>query len=229
MKAIQFIPATTKEQSLGHPVPMKSVVPDWYKKGEAHLTASSGKEIPGMKACVPFLDVMISGYVLVTPFDIKVTLEDGNQKVGWDTDSPKFKEFIGERPKELGSTIPRPAGHSPNGLVWSSQWGWKTPRGWSTIVTHPFNRYDLPFTTLSAIVDSDKYTGNGNIPFFFKADFEGVIPAGTPFAQLIPVKRSSWIHSYAYSMTKVILDLGSKTRLNEHFYKKTMWVRKIYE
>jgi len=229
MKAIQFIPATSKEYALGHPVPVKSVVPEWYKKGELYFKSPDGSLIDGMKSCIPFLDVMVSGYVLVTPFDIKVTIEDGNQKIGWDTENPVFKQFIGERPKALGETIPRPAGHSPNGLVWASQWGWKTPRGWSTIVTHPFNRYDLPFTTLSAMVDSDRYAANGNIPFFLREGFEGVIPAGTPFAQLIPIKRSSWTHRYAYSMTKIISDLGAKTRLNKHFYKKIIWVRKKYE
>jgi len=229
MKAIQFIPSGSKEHSLGHPQPVKTTVPEWYKKGEAHLTSPNGEKMPAMKACVPFLDVMVSGYVLVTPFDIKVTIEDGNQRIGWDTESPMFRGFVEERPKELGATIPRPAGHSPNGLVWSSAWGWKTPRGWSTIVTHPFNRHDLPFTTLSAIVDSDSYTANGNIPFFLKEGFEGIIPAGTPFAQIVPIKRASWVHSYAYSMTKVIQDLGARTRLNEHFYKKVNWVRKKYE
>jgi hypothetical protein len=228
MKAIQFIPAGPKEQSLGHPIPVKAVVPDWYKKGEAHFKVGD-QQLDGMKACVPFLDVMVSGYVLVTPFDIKVTIEDGNQRVGWDTDSPGFMNFIGERPKALGETIPRPIGHSPNGLTWASHWGWKTPRGWSTLVTHPYNRYDLPFTTLSALVDSDTYASNGNIPFFLKEGFEGVIPAGTPFAQVIPIKRASWTHSYAYGMTKVIRDLGVRTRLNEHFYKKFSWVRKQYE
>jgi hypothetical protein len=229
MKTIQFIPADSKELALGHPEPAKLEVPDWYRKGEAHITLPNGKEANGMKACIPFLDVMISGYMLVTPFDIQVTIVDGQQKIGWDTENPNFKEFIHERPHQMGATIPRPAGHAVNGLIWQSHWGWKTPRGWSSVVTHPYNRYDLPFTTLSAFMESDKFISNGNIPFFLKEGFEGVIPAGTPFAQILPIKRASWRHTWSYNLTSYIRDLGQRVHLNEHYYKKFNWVRKIYE
>jgi hypothetical protein len=229
MKHIQFIPTDPESFALGKPRPAKDVIASWYKKGELTFTGPNGSLIDGMKACIPFLDVMISGYVLVTPIDITVTLnEDGTQSVNWD--GPEcLRAFVGERPKALGSTIPRPAGHSPNGLVWSSRWGWKTPRGWSTLVTHPFNRHDLPFTTLNAFMESDTYIGAGNIPFFLKEGFSGVIPAGTPFAQLIPVKRATWSHSVSYGMSKVAHALGGITRANNHFYKRKHWVRKKYE
>lgn len=229
MNTIQFVPDSPKEYALGHPQPAKTAVPEWYKKGEAYFKDANGVEHAAMKACIPFLDVMISGYMLVTPVDIKVTLEGDKQHVTWSTENEHYKDLIGERPKALGETIPRPAGHSPNGLVWSSKWGWKTPRGWSSIVTHPYNRHDLPFTTLSAFVESDKYFSNGNIPFFLREGFEGVIPAGTPFAQVIPIKRASWTHTFSYSLTKLGLYVGEKVRANDHGYKKKYWVRKIYE
>jgi hypothetical protein len=55
-------------------------------------------------------------------------------------------------------------------------------------MTHPLNRTDLPFYTLSGIVDSDNYMGEGKVPFFIKKDFTGIIPAGTPIVQIIPIK-----------------------------------------
>jgi hypothetical protein len=45
---------------------------------------------------------------------------------------------------------------------------------------------------MAGIVDSDKYHGAGNIPFFLKEEFEGLIPKGTPYAQIIPIKRAEW-------------------------------------
>jgi len=226
MKLIEFIPSQPKNIAAGYPEPGKSHVPKWYKEGEIHFTTPDGDVVNGMKSCVPFLDVMISGYMLTTPTDIHVTInEDGKQKLGWDYPGP----VLTERPAQMGATIPRPAGHSVNGLIWESQWGWKTPRGWSVLVTHPYNRFDLPFITVSGFMESDKFISNGNIPFFIREGFEGIIPKGTPYAQLIPVKRASWTHRHAFELMDIAKELGKKVHLNTHFYKKFNWVRKIYE
>lgn len=227
MKLIRFVPAfPNRETMLLEPTPAKEHVPEWYRLGESTITDEHGRQEPAMKSCAPFLDIMLSGYTLVTPFDIFVGRnEDGSHNIRWNGPD-EWNEFIGERPRELGATIPRPAGHSPNGLVWSSKWGWKTPRGWSTIVTHPYNRHDLPFTTLSGTIDSDKFMANGNIPFFLKADFVGVIPAGTPFAQIIPFKRVAWKKVADYGLLGPAIEEGKAVR--DKSYKKYLWVKKSY-
>jgi hypothetical protein len=49
------------------------------------------------------------------------------------------------------------------------------------------------FTIFPAVVDTDKYTAPVNFPFVLNdIKFEGLIPAGTPYAQVIPFKRDSW-------------------------------------
>jgi hypothetical protein len=50
------------------------------------------------------------------------------------------------------------------------------------------------FTILPGVVDTDQYKAPVNFPFVLnEADkFEGLIPAGTPMAQVIPFKRDSW-------------------------------------
>ena len=60
--------------------------------------------------------------------------------------------------------------------------------------THPINRSDLPFTTLTGMVDFDTFHYS---PIHFPArwrdpSFNGVLPKGTPVAQCIPVKREVW-------------------------------------
>lgn len=227
MKLIHFAPSIREpEKMLIEPVPVKKVLPEWYRLGESEISDTNGEPQPGMKTCAPFLDIMLSGYVLLTPFDIYVGKnEDGSHNIRWNGPE-EWREFIGERPKDLGSTIPRPAGHSPNGLVWSSKWGWKTPRGWSTVVCHPYNRYDLPFTTLSGLIDSDKFISNGNIPFFIKEGWVGVIPAGTPYAQIIPVKRKSWKKVANYGLITRVYREGTEVRTKS--YKKFLWIKKNY-
>jgi hypothetical protein len=43
------------------------------------------------------------------------------------------------------------------------------------------------------VVDTDKYFAPINFPFVLNDySFEGLIPAGTPMAQVIPFKRESW-------------------------------------
>lgn len=228
MKIIRFVPAfSSKEKMLLEPIPAKKNIPQWYKDGESTYFLN-GQNNPGLKTCKPFLDVMISGYYLLVPFDINVTkTEDGKSKFSWDGPD-EWKEFIGERLGDIGSTIPRPSGHSHNHLIWASKWGWKTPKGWSSIVSHPFSRAELPFTTTSGLIDSDKYFGPGNIPFFIKEDFVGTISKGTPYAQIIPVKRSSWSSFADYGLISPNEIKGINLHEHDQSYKVADWEKKEY-
>jgi hypothetical protein len=221
---------------IGKPDLIKKFIPEWYKKAETHFSSEEDlaieegtqKTSAGLKTCVPFLDAMISGYALVVPFDIYVgKTEDGDLDMKWNAPQG-WENFIEERPKESGSTMPRPAGHAPNHMVWSGRWGIKVPRGYSVLVTHPLNRQDLPFTTSSAIMDSDKFFGNGNIPFIIKEDFVGVIEKGTPFAQIIPIKRKRWKMIHNSALKDAIQKHGHDVRKKEGTYKKKYWTRKEY-
>jgi hypothetical protein len=221
---------------IGKPDLIKKFIPEWYKKAETHFSSEEDlaieegtqKTSAGLKTCVPFLDAMISGYALVVPFDIYVgKTENGDLDIKWNAPQG-WENFVEERPRQSGSTMPRPAGHAPNHMVWSGRWGIKAPRGYSVLVTHPLNRQDLPFTTSSAIMDSDKFFGNGNIPFFIKEDFVGVIEKGTPFAQIIPIKRKRWKMIYNPALKDAIQKHGHDVRKKEGTYKKKYWHRKEY-
>jgi hypothetical protein len=231
MKIIRFF-SRKEYENLGQPQPAKRFIPEWYKNSEATFINPEDpqqQEVAGLKKCVPFMDAMLSGYMLTTPMDIFISKnEDGSLKIGWNS-SEIFNDFISERPKALGELMPRPPGHCPNHLAFKGFWGFRTPKGWSTLVVHPLNRHDLPFTITSGIMDSDKYSTSGNIPFFVKEDFVGVIPAGTPFAQLIPIKRESW-KAIENDQGLVYLDSlqGETVRTPGKSYKKLFWQRKEY-
>ena len=228
MKIIRFF-SKKEYYNLGQPIPIKKLLPQWYKDSENTFKSPDGEEVAGVKKCVPFMDAMLSGYALVTPFDIFVSKnEDGSLKIGWNSPDA-FDGFISERPKELGEKMPRPAGHFPNHLAFRGAWGIKTPRGWSLLVCHPLNRHDLPFTITAGIMDTDKYSTSGNIPFFIKEDFSGVIPAGTPFAQLIPIKRAKWSSIKNDTGISYLEDAqGTFVRTPGKSYKNTFWKRKEY-
>jgi len=229
MRTIHFIPVS-EDIGAPHPVPTKKTVPVWYKRAELdYVDEKTGKLTSGLKRCLPFLDALLSGYVLLTWVDITVVKkQNGEIDISWENSEDVQSNQIGERTGLSGHTIPRPAGHLDNHLIWLPEWGWKTPRGYSTLVTHPLNRFDLPFTTVSAVVDSDKFFASGNIPFFIKEGFEGVIPKGTPFAQIIPFKRKKWLSVFDPALVKPAKYLGTTTRSNDRFYKKYSRQKKEY-
>jgi hypothetical protein len=79
------------------------------------------------------------------------------------------------------------------------EWAIDTPPGYSIMIMHPMYREDVPFTTLPGLIDTDGYGGAMNILFMLRRDFQGIIPAGTPIAQVIPFKREDWQHEIAVS------------------------------
>ena len=245
MKKIKFVLPKNGSDMIA-PSPVKNHIPQWYKDGEMYDENGSA----ALKTCVPFLDIMLTGYVLTTIDDIRISktdsgilIEDG--KIDKDGNFSPYQEqkkhnhpveeaiqvkskFINERKSNTGSTIPRPPGHLNNHFVWQGKWGWKVPRGYSVIVSHPFNRLDLPFTTLNGIIDSDGWVPSGNIPFFLREDFEGIILKGTPVAQLFPYKRESWTMSISKILqSRLKIDANVKHDI-VGYYKKKHWNRKNY-
>lgn len=228
MKYTHFIPSSTTFDD-PQPVSAKKHVPQWYKDSEVTYQGPDGQEHAGLKRCFPVLDALTSGFMLLTSCDIYVT-----KKLNGFVDISFPEDAIGapimERSGPIGALIPRPAGHRNNHLVWTPKWGSKTPKGWSALYTHPLNRFDLPFTTMSGIIDSDNFNAPGNLPFFLKDDFEGTIPKGTPFAQVIPLKRENWTAVYDPALEGLTMEQGHNARSNDRWYKTTSWVKKnVYD
>ena len=45
-------------------------------------------------------------------------------------------------------------------IKFANFWTFEMPAGYSLLITHPFNRHDLPFVTLTGLVDADSYCDN---------------------------------------------------------------------
>jgi hypothetical protein len=107
------------------------------------------------------------------------------------------------------------------------------PRGWSMLYVQPLNRPELPFFVPSGIIDSDKFvttSEKSSLPFYVKKSFKGVLPAGTPFAQLIPIKREDWV-SKKMSFDEVKRNRITYKNLSKFWggYKKHFWSKKSYK
>lgn len=219
--------------SLDIPRPAKAYIPDWYKKSPKHIDGSDKLSIDskytkgnkGIKYCVPFLDGLTHGYIAELWSDVQVIRHPEGPQLGWSTDL----NVIAIRDPQGFEKLPTPAGHLDIHYVWKNPYIIKTPPGYSCLITHPLNRFDLPFTTLSAVVDSDSVMPPGNMPFYLREDFEGIIPAGTPIFQIIPFKRDDWKSEFSEDLEKAGAKRLFQALRTVGEYKRKYWHKKNFE
>lgn len=226
MKSIEF---ATRQEFIPNPTPAIKFIPNWYKQipvKPTRIDPSKGVVDKSLKHCIPFLDVMSHGYMATLWQDIDVQQVNGDFTVNWQV-QPDVVEF---RNNSYKSIMPVPEGFSDVHFVWKNPYIMKTPVGYSVLITHPFNRFDLPFQTLSALVDADSVFHDGNVPFFLKKDFAGVIPKGTPLFQITLIKRESWESKNNQALVKKADEnhFNSNSVLSG-WYKKFAWHKKSFK
>lgn len=211
--------------------PAKSFIPEWYKKADRF---TSGQKVPTrqpypstFKLCAAFADAFTTGYMIPTPVDLSVEQTEGGPSVSWGDPNMQFLEI---RDRNHNKEVPTPAGFADIHFAWKTQHLFKIPKGYTALLTHPFNRFDLPFLTLSGFIDGEMAVHKGNIPVYFNSTFEGLIPAGTPFAQLVLFKTENWISEKDVSLFEEA-DRNSRHSLNiaMGWYKRNIWQKKTFD
>lgn len=219
-----------------HPSPTKMFVPDWFSKSSRNWTDKDGtqyKDAEGnnllsFKACPALMDAFVTGYNLLTPCDIHFYKVNGRIERVID---PQYADFCDRRNAIADFVVPY--GYEEDHFHWFPNWMPELPEGYSAIYINPLNRFDLPFFTVSGIIDNDKMNTPGLMPFFIKKGFIGTVNAGTPYAQIIPFKRDSWEMDKVLHSEKEIIDRhnlsAQKFRIpGGGAYKKTVWSRKDF-
>jgi len=180
---------------LPRPFAAKRGLPDWLKRmpATAHCADVNG-EIRTVKQCPPFVDAMGFGFMVPLATDIRVDRgsfewdwELGPSSLGRYTRSP-LTFHLGEQ--LAGAPIADPENAA---IKFTSYWTIETEPGYALLVTHPFNREELPFRTLTGLVDTDRFK-DGCIQFpalWRDANFVGVLERGLPIAQCVPVPREA--------------------------------------
>ena len=226
------------EYDLYHPVfepigYMKDVIPEWFKKiekfsgGKLSVSPSSIT----VKSCAPFLDAFLTGYYIPAPVDFLVEQTEFGPQISWQFFDTDYNEtdFINERNPGMIPTLPIPEGFSPNHFSWSTKQILKVEDGYSLLITHPLNRDDLPFRTMSGVVDANYAMSGGKLPFLLKEGYEGIIKAGTPIAQIIPIKSEPWKLERNTNLLKEAKLARSESLKNIiGWYKNKHWKRKEY-
>ena len=228
---IEFIPT---QDNLLKPEPTVRLLPDWYKQKSPFV--DGGKKLIAypdrtmnvtIKWCNPFGDALGAGYFVLLENDVQVTIVDGEHEFVWLRGGDGL---ISAHSKKQISDELVPQGYSPEPWKFKNFWSIRTPPGYSVLFTHPLNRTELPFITLSGVVDTDDYNQPVNFPFFIRSDYEGILEAGTPIAQVIPFRRDTWkaeIKEYDHKLINKIS--SSFSRKIARVYKTYYWKRKEYK
>ena len=172
------------------PIPASNNIPDWYAGlnsyiGDTRIPSANDKTPSTIKKCMPVFDSIVFGYLIKSATDVFVTAVDGVSNFQWPSlDTINFHPIsqAPSHPYFNGQDYPK----------WRNVWSIKTPKGYSTLFVQPFHRESV-FTILPGVVDTDQYTAPVNFPFVLNdINFQGIIPKGTPIAQVIPFKRDDW-------------------------------------
>jgi hypothetical protein len=217
-------------------------IPEWfrdtpkYKHNQTAFSLNNGENNLTIRHCIPLLEGFTSGYVLVTNIDLLVEIDNsGRQVFKWIDGNVPIYAPLRSRPSyenlPENRSFPKMPGYSNPEFNWIPAWCIKTPKGYSSIFTHPINRLDLPFYTLGGIIDTDGWGEAGNHPFVLREGWEGVIPKGTPYVQIIPFKRDNWHNEIDTSLKDPFnheLNIRKRDSVLRGWYKKNAWNNKHY-
>jgi hypothetical protein len=215
---------------LEKPYPAEKKYPEWLKNMPSYISNNKidneGNPLSTVKKCMPFHDALASGYHIPLPCDVWIENNlQGKIKIKWS--SPDFEMVNTHIPAQY-TNYPIPLGFNNSVFKWLNQWIIQTPKNYSCLFTHPIHYDDLPFKSLTAIVDTDKFPEIINFPFFIKNDFEGLIPKGTPLIQIIPFKRDSYVATYSTSSFKLEREWAKAKTVFFDRYKKFFRTPKEY-
>jgi hypothetical protein len=207
-------------------VSSKVLIPDWYKSLMPYIDQDESNMTS--KKCIPFLESFTTGYSVVLPCDLLIKQIDGQTNITW-----RMEDFniLSSRSESATSGMSVPIGCGDTHFVWQFPMTFEIPDGYSVLFTHPLNRNDLPFITMSGVIDGQYvFSQGGNVPVFFSNTYEGIVPQGTPIAQIIPFKTESWKSEIDDSLIDKSIENRKKSNLLiSGWYKKNYWKRKKYE
>ena len=229
---ITITPTNEKNDNLFTVYPAIDFIPDWYRVSPSKAPGAKNELDPRSKMstatykkCTPFQDAMTIGYIICTSADIEVLDTQGQKTFLWKTN----RLLVSPHAPWQTDGFAIPKGYSGIALKFINEFSIRTPKGISTLFVNPLNRHDLPFLSISGVVDTDNFDIDINFPFLIRDNFTGIIPKGTPIIQLIPFERKKWSREYKkYDPIKKQESLDRFNSIIKRAYKNIYWVRKEY-
>ena len=187
------------DRILPRPIPAVRGLPEWFKAmPQKAFSETAGEDVYTVKKCPPVIDAMTYGFLMPLVCDLKIE----NGEFTWQRDLPAGIANYSRSPIDFhdsSQVAGTPFFDEDRYIIkFNNFWTIELPPGYSLLVTHPINRDDLPFTTLTGLVDADLYC-EAFIHFparWRDPDFNGTLAKGTPVAQCLPIKREIWTDQF---------------------------------
>lgn len=233
---VTFVPKTKYADAyIPHPELAIKNIPDWYRThqkytGDGFVLQKNGTVNETVKKCMAIFDAMTAGYLLKFPVDIFIDAS-GKRIV--------YNQALQEEPGIISMHTP----DQVKGLPFDReiymdevfrvhpQWMIKTEQGHSSMFFHPMFHEDLPFKTISGVIDTDGFISDGAFSILIKKGFKGTIKKGTPLIQVIPFKREEYeikigkFEEYESEINRQRMLVRSKF---QDGYRDEIWERKKY-
>jgi hypothetical protein len=166
--------------------------PSWFKTLEEKIPSGAASTV---KRCMPFLDSMALGFIIPLAADVEFTSNEDGSEITYTSD---FHRSLVERHDTAQINGEKHPDSPAPPLKFMNYWAIKVPAGYSVLFIPPLNRADRRFECFSGLVDCDGYFEFINFPFiFYERNYVGVVKAGTPLVQVIPIKRSDILKQHA--------------------------------
>ena len=208
MNKIQFITNIESAKDFFPPVPIKRIIPNWYKNlsryevdknlafDSTFIINNKFNSVPHTsKSCIPMRDYLTSGYVIRAQADVLMKQEGVDEQTGvtvwsWFTPETALLNIGTHRYAQL----PIELNNKKNSYFkFNPCWAIKTPKGYSCLFYQPELFFENRFKLFPGIVDTDTYNSPVNYPGLITSTEETFkIEAGTPLVAVFPFKRETW-------------------------------------
>ncbi len=234
------------EDKLICPEPAKLHIPEWFRK--LKLTLGNPNDLT-IRACMPFQDTLMAGYVLKNPIDqefnfLKENLQgvedvwiNVHQEIKNNTKDKLFENINHGNETHPISQLAGKEGGCPFVSMNQEKAFYKIlnpfsivlPEGYSCLLIPLLNRPDPRFTPLTGIIDD----GNDlppNFPIVIHKKGTWLLKKGEPVIGVIPFKRDKWKMKIEkktkYDHRKSMFAYGSKIK---RWYRDFIWKRKHWD
>ena len=206
-------------------VPAKKLIPTWFK--QLPSVAEYYHNHPTIKTCPGIVNYLRTGFIVRTWVDSIIETTDSFIKFSYPNDdeesllSPKYGPGNYLTTMDAMAFDKRKTEYTeyshPTIIKWNLEWYCQAPVGYNLLFSPTQFHPNLNFTTIIGITDTRIEESLNVQAAWHPTDRIVFIPAGTPIAQIIPIKRED------YQFDVVV---GDKNDNNREFIKQTRRIEK---
>ena len=213
MSVVEFHTRPELIEQIPHPYPASEQLPEWLK-GMATDWEKGGT----IKRCPPFLAAMTAGYIIPAPADATLYMSEAGEF------SASGKDF-----NYLGTHFAEQTAGTPLGtakvIKFMNPWVIVTPSEYVCLITAPINRFEIPFTAITGIVETGKFYREINLPMAcaLKPGERYRLLRGMPMIQVIPIRREEFASKVGIIDAAKHAEQDAMFVASPHFYKENFW------